>query len=161
MPVALPEPSPSTETSYTTESEGVTYATGAYPAPTGWDAADTDSRERTLSEATRIVDQLNFKGFKTDTDQTLEFPRDGDTTVPQAIKDACSEIAFSLLDGVDPVIEFENVWMTSMKYGPVASTFDKTEAAVHVLAGVPSIKAWRKLLPFLEDAQTVQLRRTS
>src|SRR4026208_2227678 len=66
-----------------------------------WDEAEAATRQKAVSHAARLIDRLAFKGDKTADDQTLEFPRNGDSEVPQDIKNACCELALVLLDDVD------------------------------------------------------------
>lgn len=124
-----------------------------------WDEATSGDQDKALAMATRIIDQLNFLGTKTEEEQENQFPRDDDDTVPTAIRDACLEIALALLDGVDPGKEYENLFKTSNSYGGVRTTFDTDVAPAHVVAGVPSFDAWKLLLPYLRDPKAIKLRR--
>jgi len=126
-----------------------------------WDNSSGADKYKSLIMATRAIDNLNFSGVKTLSTQELEFPRGGDTTTPQAILDACCEIALTLLDGVDPDLEFENLKMVSQGYANVRSTYDVSIAGEHVKVGIPSITAWRLILPFLRDTETINLSRVS
>ena len=116
---------------------------------------------KSLAMATKIIDQLNYKGSKTDDDQSNQFPRDDDATVPEDINYACFEIALALLDGVDPQIEAENLNMISQGYANVRSTYDRDAPMPHIAAGVPSVTAWRYLTPYLRDPYFVDFLRTS
>ena len=59
--------------------------------------------------------------------QPLEFPRGNDTEVPEAIRRACYEIAYSLLDGKDPELELENLGITSQGYSSVRTTYNRSQ----------------------------------
>jgi hypothetical protein len=135
---------------YITEVEGEVYFQGVLNSD-AWDAASPQLRGTAITNATSIIDRLRFVGCKTDENQENQFPRGGDTTVPQDVKNACAEIANALLDGKDPELEFENQRMTSQKYSDTQSTYDRTSYDVHILAGVPSVTAWRFLLPYLRS----------
>ena len=124
-----------------------------------WEIANTTNRNKGLKQATIIIDRLNIQGEKTDENQDLQFPRDSDTEVPNDVKHACWLIALALLDGVDPDLEFENLQMVTQGYANVRSTYDRDLPAVHLLAGVPSIAAWRLLKPFLRDRNEISLLR--
>jgi hypothetical protein len=127
-----------------------------------WDTADDTDKTKALAMATKIIDRLNFVGDKTDEDQELQFPRNDDEEVPDDIVYACCEIALALLDGVDPEIEFENLWMTSQGYGNVRSTYDRSRTGpMHIIHGAPSIVAWRFLSPYLRDPTQISLDRIS
>lgn len=149
---------------------------------TAWtNASDTD-REKALVAATQIIDGLNFKGCKhsvytlldansaadardvqaAEASQALEFPRGADTEVPEAIRRACYEIAYSLLDGKDPELELENLSVESMGYGQVRTGYSRNQVPIeHTINMVPSSAAWRLLRPFLRDGDAVKLSRVS
>jgi hypothetical protein len=147
------------------------------------DTSDTD-REKALQAATRIIDNLNFKGEKaavysvmydsggneltyTDADlrtadlsQPLEFPRTTDTDVPDQIKMACWEIAYALLDEIDPDLELENLAVTSQSIASIRTSYDRVNSQIeHVVNGIPSATAWRYLRPFLRDSEAIILSR--
>lgn len=124
-----------------------------------WDEATEDQRIRALAEARQLIDTLRFSGSKTDEDQELEFPRNGDTTVPEKVEQAAYEIALSLLDGVDPDLEHQNLAISSDGYSSARATYNRTTAPEHFTAGIPSRKAWLLLRPLLADLRSVKLRR--
>ena len=126
-----------------------------------WDDAVGTDCEKALNMATDAIDRLNFLGEKADSSQENQFPRLGDTEVPQDIQEACAEIALRLLDGVDPELEFENLTMVSQGYANVKSTYDRTNAPEHIVAGIPSITAWRKIKPYLRDFRSISMNRVS
>lgn len=124
-----------------------------------WDEATEDQRIRALAEAAQLIDRLRFAGSKTDEDQELEFPRDGDDEVPANVEKAAYEIALALLDGVDPDLEHQNLAISSDGYSSARATYNRTTAPEHFAAGIPSRKAWLFLRPFLADIRSVKLRR--
>ena len=126
-----------------------------------WDEASTSDRTAALTMATEAIDRLNFLGSKASDSQELQFPRGDDTTVPTDIQKACAEIALALLDGVDPELEMEGLTVVSQGYSNVRSTFDRTRVPEHIVAGIPSITAWRYIKPFLRDIQNVDVMRVS
>ncbi len=126
-----------------------------------WDCAITDEKTKALAMSTKIIDRLNYEGEKTDEAQVNQFPRDADIAVPQDIMDATTEIALSLLDGVDPELEFENLAMITQQYGTIKSTYDRSINQEYKMAGVPSMTAWRMLKPYLRDSQGIDLNRVS
>lgn len=126
-----------------------------------WDQSTEVKKQKSLIEATRLIDQLNFQGEKHSEDQERQFPRGSETVVPNDIKYACAELALRLLDDVDLDSEIENQKLTGASFGPVRSTYDRTRSSEHILAGIPSIKAWRLLLPYLSDIRTIQMNRVS
>lgn len=126
-----------------------------------WDDADEADCEKALLMATDAIDRLNFLGEKADSAQENQFPRLGDSTVPQDIQEACAELAMRFLDGVDPELEFENLTMVSQGYANIRSTYDRTNPSEHIVAGIPSITAWRKIKPYLRDVRDVSLNRVN
>jgi hypothetical protein len=148
-------------TAYATEAEGQTYMDTYRLVTSAWDAADSATRDKALAMSTRLIDQLSFVGDKADADQELQFPRGSDTTVPQDIKEACIECAYSLLDGVDVEYEYETQGMTSMGFANVRSSQSSGDIQEHREAGIPSYIAWRLLYPYLRDLSSVTLTRTS
>lgn len=126
-----------------------------------WDNAESGDQVKALATATRYIDRLNFAGEKTDPDQENQFPRGGDTEVPEDIKAATCEIALALLDGVDIEVERNNLDMVSQGFGNVRSTYERNTKPAHILAGIPSIVAWNLLLPYLPDSRLVRVTRVS
>jgi hypothetical protein len=94
--------------------------------------------------------------------QPLEFPRGSDTTVPDAIRMAEYELAYSLLDGVDPQMELENLTVTAQGYAEVRTHYERSMVPIeHLINLVPNPLAWSLLKPFLRDDQAVRLSRVS
>jgi hypothetical protein len=148
-----------------------------------WSEASQGDREKALIAATRIIDRLNFKGYKATVyaylaglddpslatqeeinaasrEQELQFPRDADTEVPKEILLACFEIAYALLDGIDPDVELENLAIISHGYASVRTTYSRSHnPPEHLNAGVPSATAWRYLRPFLREPGGITLSR--
>lgn len=147
-----------------------------------WSVSNPSQREPALIEASRIIDSLNFKGVKSavytlleadpeatdaqiraaNASQDLEFPRGADTEVPERIKWACFEIAYALLDGVDPQYELENMSMNDHGIGSVRASFNRNQEPLeHFMNGVPSSTAWKYLRPFLRDDKQRRLTRVT
>ena len=126
-----------------------------------WTDSSNADKTKALTQATRIIDSLAYSGEQTDSDQENEFPRGGDTTAPEKIGFACAEIAFALLDDVDPEQEFDNLRMVAQGYANVRSTYDIKRVPLHTAAGVPSSTAWRYLSPYLADSRLINVNRAS
>jgi hypothetical protein len=126
-----------------------------------WTSAILLHKRQALRQATLMIDRLNFYGDKYDADQQFEFPRDDDDEFPQDIKNACCELAFALLDGVDPDLEFESLTMRSVRVDKVSSVLDPEIPQEHIVAGIPSIRAWRFLKPYLRDIRTFLIERSN
>lgn len=148
----------SLQVTYNTEAEIETYMTGKLNSES-WDHADPVDRGKARVTAYRLIEQLNFLGVKTDEAQANQFPRDDDSTAPQDIMDAEAELTFALLDGRDIDFDFENLFATNIKYSGVATTFDRSTKPEHILAGIPSLQAWRLLRPYLRENFSVRMER--
>jgi len=143
-----------------------------------WDNSSLSDKIKALYTATRYIDRLNYKGQKhtvyilvdatneeiraAEASQVLEFPRDDDTDIPGDIEIACYEIAFALLDGVDPDIELEALGVQAQSYAGVRTTFNRDQQPIeHLIHGIASAFAWRLLKPFLRDGKAVKFDRVS
>ena len=132
-----------------------------------WDSASLDNREKALIQATRAINRLNFRGEKVETDQEFVFPRivinedDEEVTVnlPQAVQDACCELALSYLSGVDTEHEYNNIRVVSHSQDFSKTMYDRFAQPEHIIAGIPSIEAWYLLLPYLRDTRIVKVDR--
>ena len=81
---------------------------------------------------------------------------------PRPIRRAEYELAFSLLDGVDPQMELENLSVTAQGYAEVRTHFERNMVPIeHLINLVPNPLAWSLLKPFLRDDQAVRLSRVS
>ena len=161
--------------SYLTVGEAQTYFQTILDSG-AWDRATFDQQNKALAEATRIIDALPLKGTKAedyypdeplveDQGQVLRFPRIIDdveqTEVPNDVLEACCDIALELLKGVDLAQEYTIMNRSSKAYANIKETRDTTLLEQHLLAGVPSLKAWRKLLKYVRLNESVILRRNS
>ncbi|GAI17608.1 unnamed protein product [marine sediment metagenome] len=132
-----------------------------------WNDSTTTEKTTALIEASTRIDRLHFRGKKVDDAQDLEFPRyygdeaDGTEVTPDDIKIAAYEVAFALLDGVDPEFEMENLAISSQGFSSIRNTYSRGEAPEHIAAGIPSAYAWRFLKPYLAKSNVVRLKRVS
>lgn len=125
-----------------------------------WDDSSTVDKNVALKQATRLIDRLSFAGDKTDSAQANQFPRGGDTTIPDDIEIACCEIAYAILDDADLELDYESQRMSSETYGKVRAVYT-SDLDNHILCGIPSIIAWRHLIPYLRGNETILLTRIS
>lgn len=128
---------------------------------TTWTGAEDADKLKALKEATQRIDLLAFKGSKTDEDQGLQMPRDGDEDVPVQVEQATYELALVLLDDMDPDAEARNLGVTSESYSSVRTTYDRSLLDEGTAAGIPSRLAWLLLKPFLRDSGEITLSRVS
>lgn len=104
---------------YNTEAELTAYATER--------GIDLISGEDVL--LTRALDWLElrpFSGVKTDPDQSLEFPRNGEETVPEKIKTAQKVAALIYDQGGDPMAAISPRVTSETVFGAVSVTYSDT-----------------------------------
>lgn len=135
-----------------------------------WTDSTNAEKTKALAEATLRLDRLNFQGSQVAEDQELEWPRylteddetDGIvTTTPDDVKKACCELAFTLLDEINPDVEFDNLSVTNRTFSTVRTTYDRGEIPEHITAGIPSKFAWSYLKPWLAKTGSIKLSRVS
>jgi hypothetical protein len=125
-----------------------------------WDSASDDDKLKALKQATGLINNLRFRGYRSDPTQPNEFPRSGSMVVPDAIAKATCELALVLLDQVDPNLEIENTPITSEKYAMAGASYDRDFVMAHIRNGIPSSEAWAMLVPYLTDPLAVRLVRS-
>jgi hypothetical protein len=126
-----------------------------------WDGATNDEKLRALTTASDMIDRLAYAGDKTDPEQDREFPRGGDTDVPNDIMLATIELANSLLDGVENEQEERELSTKAAAYSSVRTTYDRTFPRESQAAGIPNVLAWKFIRPYLADPTGIILRRVS
>lgn len=126
-----------------------------------WEVTTLDKKMKALTTATRAINNLRFAGSQTDATQPLEYPRNGDSTLPECLMQATAEEAIALLRGVDPNTEFGNIGVISRVFGKVRTDYSGRIAPPHVIAGIASFKAWRYLQPLLDPARGLRICRRS
>ncbi len=120
-----------------------------------------DRKIKCLVSATKLIDRLNFVGTKASESQQLQFPRGTDTLVPVDIENACYHLAQSLLKGVEPNTERDNLNTTVQVYSSIRSYYDRNSTPPHIRAGIPDATAWEYLLPYLLERRELEIRRVS
>jgi phage gp36-like protein len=83
--------------SYCTTEYADEYFAGRLHAERWGETSDAD-KEKALRQATKEIDRQLLKGRKATDTQELAFPRYPDEEVPEAVKEACCEIALALLE---------------------------------------------------------------
>lgn len=125
-----------------------------------WDDLIDADKDKAILQATWIINQLEYKGCKSDENQTNKFPRN-DNAIPQAILDAHSLICNALADEVDVEEEFLGMSGVSSTYANVKHVKQQDSFQEHTLYGVPSAEAFRLLKPYLLTHQSFRINRTS
>ena len=109
-----------------------------------WENASDRDKEKALLTASKTILNLSLMELE---------------TIPQDLKDATCELAFALLDGIDPEREFENLSMVSQGYSNIRSTYDRSIRQEHIESGVVSWKAWQLIKPYLDVSTEIKLSR--
>jgi len=144
---------------YMTEPDADAYLTGNLLEHEAWECAEVPERNLALIDATRAIDNLNFRGCKADELQVNEFPRGEDTVVPLAIQQACALEAMSLLDGKSTEDEIENLTAANRGFSSVRTTYDRKQVQEWIANGITSARAWQFIMSFLRDAEEIRISR--
>jgi len=125
-----------------------------------WDEADVVDQTKALKSATRRINRLRFKGYKTGMDQQYnQFPRSGEIVIPESIKIATCEIAIELLGDFNDELEVQNMAFVRNEYASIKTEADTKVTLDHLRAGIPSALAWSYLKPYLLDPFSLTLSR--
>jgi len=88
-----------------------------------WEALAEPEKTKALNSASQVLDLLCvWDGYKTDENQAGEFPRDGETEVPDAVKYAECEIAYLIVEQGAVNTQGDDA-LTELKAGPVDFKF--------------------------------------
>ena len=89
-----------------------------------WGETSDADKEKALRQATKEIDRQLLKGRKATDTQELAFPRHPDTEVPEAVKEACCEIALALLErGNSQRRKLQQEGVQSFTLGNMSETF--------------------------------------
>ena len=131
-----------------TVAEAVTYFAGRLNT-NPWDIATAGDRTKAITMSTKTVEQLNLADDYSST-ATVDFPAE--------MKEAACEIVLKLLDGFDVDEESKDLRIASERVAGFSATYT-TDQPDHIIAGVPSVQAWRILQQYLADPTTIQMDR--
>lgn len=124
-----------------------------------WLIASDVEQIQALTTATTMIDGLRYVGSRFDSEQLGEFPR-ANGIVPVAIQNATYELAMALLKKVDLETEYNSTFVTKDKFGQLETNYDYgIRTPEHIVAGIPSLAAWKLLSPFLTDPRAIRTRR--
>jgi hypothetical protein len=140
--------------SYVSLAEANEYFSNRLHADAWAEASDAD-KDKALAMATKAIDRQPLSGRKTDTAQTLAFPRHPDTEVPDAVKEACCEEALVLLErGNSQRRKLQQEGVQSFTLGNMSETY-----APGAGRGLLSQEAKELLRPWLLGGVNIILRR--
>ncbi len=137
--------------SYIDIAEANEYFAGRLHAESWGETSDAD-KEKALRQATKEIDRLLLKGRKATDVQALAFPRYPDTEVPEAVKEACCEIALALLErGNSQRRKLQQEGVQSFSLGNMSETY-----APGTGRGLLSQEAKELLRPWLLGAVNIR-----
>lgn len=93
-----------------------------------WSNASIEDKEKALTQASRLLDLVRYKGAKTSPEQPHEFPRNGDATIHNRVLWACYELAFKILQGVNKTDAQQKA--KRVKLGPMEIEVDSSSSKV-------------------------------
>ena len=112
-----------------------------------------------LVSATRIIMNLPLKSEIQATLQT--YLNQESDEIPTQIKEACIEIALALADGIDPEMEYRQLTKTTQGYSSLRQQKNTEMVEEYLAMGIPSLAAWKLLIPYLKLSRSVALERVS
>ena len=116
-----------------------------------WAEVSDADKEKALAMATKAIDRQPLKGQKTDTAQTLAFPRYPDTEIPKEVQEACCEEALAILEsGNSQRRKLQQEGVQSFSLGNMSETF-----AAGAGKGLLSQEAKEFLRPWLLKAVNI------
>lgn len=126
-----------------------------------WDNASAPNKDKALAQATLILDGLRYVGSKTDEDQTSEFPRNGETTIPEEVQRATAEQALALLESKTLEAVDDATGVASEKAGDasVSYTTDGKQVTLGKNLGLTSPTAARFLREWIADPREIIIDR--
>lgn len=111
-------------------------------------------------EATLRLDALAFHSEKTLATQSKAFPRNGNTTIPTAVKSAHADICLKLSDGVIPEEEMDKLHVSRESYAGASTTFNtRSSGKPWIASGILSEDAWVKLVPYMLNSSAIEMVR--
>lgn len=119
-----------------------------------WTDAGYREQEVALRSASEMIDNLPIVGTKAVAGQDHAFPRAGQSEVPVEIKRACAEIAYALLDGVDPEREYRELEVRSSRYANIHTSYSLIRLQMSAY-GIPSYTAWKYICKWVNTPQTI------
>jgi hypothetical protein len=156
------------KTAYITVDEANTYFQGKLEVRS-WDRADTSKKQRSLIEATTILDNFHYEGEKLDYTQEHEYPRKYQFTenstikydtdgVPFVMKYATAELAKALLEGFSPDRVMNDLSTVAQGFGSVRVTRDQATTEAWNKLGIPPV-VWTFIVPLLRDSKSIRIER--
>lgn len=109
---------------YISLTDAETYMEKRYDPSGAWASAVDATKNQLLANATMLIDRQVWLGSKTSSTQTLEFPRDGDTSIETKVTYACVEQALWLLTSKGTRAELQAQGVRSVTVGGVSEQWN-------------------------------------
>lgn len=118
-----------------------------------WDDASDSIKQRALNQATKYIDSFTYNGEKKVSTQDKQFPRKGQDTVPEEVKDACFILTLELLkrnivhiESPDQVQRYKDIgvenYSVTISNASESVTFKEEESLFKLVH--PYLKKWMK-----------------
>ncbi len=148
---------------YLTFGEAQTECFDEFLDTAAWDAASDGKKTISLQVATRMINQMEFIGSKSDPDQDNEFPRDAsDNEIPDTVKRATCHQALALLQG-RTLEKFEkNAGVAAESVGDASVTYSSDRGKLGFTdthLGLTSSAAARELREWVTDPRRIIIDR--
>jgi hypothetical protein len=132
----------------------------ASPGAVEWAALSSADKQKYLKSATRMIDRVLYVGEKSVDTQAREFPRGGDTAIPDEVLQACCEIALQLSRGITLESLAEESKHTAESTGQASVSFSDSLNAFRLTRGAyNSMEALNILSPWIMDPNTTLIER--
>jgi len=129
---------------YISLADAETYMEKVYDPDGLWAAATDAVKNNLLAQATIDIDSEHWRYAKTDDDQTLEFPRAGETTIETKVANACVEQAlYRLRIGSEATAraDLQAQGVTSFRLGDLSETYGGGGGSVELCGRVRRLMA--------------------
>lgn len=128
-----------------------------------WDAANENTRLSAMQMASDDIDNLPLRGQQRSATQIRRFPRDyaPDDQIPENVQKACVELALAYIKGVDSHEEYSLLTRREMVYATIREQRETKFMEPHIVAGIPSLRAFNLMVPFMRDEHDARLVRKS
>ena len=121
-----------------------------------WSTLTSAIKSRYLNASTLLIDEIKFVGYKTVPEQANEFPRGGDTVVPDDVMKACVLIAIEMSDG-NAMDTTSDLVVQKERLGDAERTYFRD---VNSAFGFPSNEAMSLLSPWVKNPLQINMRNS-
>jgi hypothetical protein len=163
MPTLVTTSGASNANAYVSLADANTYNSDERLHNSEWTSASTSDREASIIWATKLLDQVDWSGWKTDSSQALRYPRayvwdlDGypfdSTVIPNWLEDATADLAYHLVV-TDRTADPDTKGLAALNAGSVKVDVDKFDALSQLPRSVKLI-----IKPYRQNATSLRMQR--